>query len=119
MKYCQSHWNRLRQAIEQHGMEKLVARDGQAAAARLVKEIEGRADLLNFDPLMAAHNEITRRFLEPLGADGLYVFMGDYCPLCELVRLNPQKPQLDANWINGCTKELQDFCLKEGLITAS
>lgn len=119
MRFCQSHWNQLRSAINAAGMGHLGAKDGHEAVERFKQEADGTATDDTFDPLMAAHNEILRRFLEPLGPDGLYVFGGDYCPLCELARLNPARPDLPDNWIRGVTADLSQHCVEKGLIAAN
>jgi hypothetical protein len=115
MKFCQPHWDQLKGEIEKKGMGNLGARTGQGAVERIKAEIEGTATDETFDPLMAAHNEILFRFMEPLGPDGLYVMMGEYCPCCELDRLNPGR-DLPTNWINGITDDLRKYCESKGMI---
>ena len=120
MKFCQAHWDRLKKSIIDAGMGKLIADDGAQAVERMKAELDSTATDETFDPLMAAHNALVTEFLNPLGADGLYIFTGDYCPMCELVRLNPRPPEqaMDENWIKGVTRELQEYCREKKLIYA-
>ena len=80
MKFCQTHWNQLKDAIESKGMYHLVAASGELAVDRLKEELDGTATKLTYDPLMNSHNMINLRALE---CCGLYLLTGDYCPLCE------------------------------------
>ena len=79
MKFCQPHWDDLRVAIRDRGLEQLVARSGAAAAKRLASEVQGRATDATYDPLMAAHNLILGNGLRVFGAGLMF---GDRCPLC-------------------------------------
>lgn len=78
MRFCDTHWSRLREAIDAEGLSHLVARDGSAAAANLVSEIETGARRENFDPLMGAHWAIVARISDH--APGVLFIEG--CPLC-------------------------------------
>ncbi len=51
MKICQAHWDRLRAAIKERGLEHLVAKDGATAMMHAVTELEGREAENDFDPL--------------------------------------------------------------------
>jgi hypothetical protein len=80
MKFCQPHWEALRKAVADRGMDHLVAKSGQEAAERTKSEIEDGPQPANFDPLMRLHWMISGRVLEGFG---LYLMLGDYCPMCE------------------------------------
>lgn len=76
MKWCQDHWDRLREAIEARGLGHLVAPDGQTAAAQLADELE-RGD---YDPLMDAFwatNSNAARTIERAGGSPLYLSGGE------------------------------------------
>ena len=83
MRICQSHWEKLRAAIDARGMTPLVARTGREAMERAVEELDGSATDATFDPLMAANNAISARALEHVG---LFLLTGDYCPICEFCK---------------------------------
>ena len=53
---CQKHWDELRKAIKEKGMEHLVSKDAKKAVDRLKKQL-GKQPVIN-DPLMEAHNAI-------------------------------------------------------------
>ena len=108
MKFCQPHWDRLRAEIEINGLSHMVL-SGQVHFQSLVDTLQGnQKEKPAFDPLMAMHNAIVERFVEPLGAKALYIFSGDYCPLCELNLLNPDR-DLAENWIVEGTKDLASW----------
>jgi hypothetical protein len=81
---CADHWQKLRTAIADLGMDGLVAKSGPEAVSRLVTEAESGATKTTFDPLMDAHNAILSNALDLVGIaimapneDGT-----DRCPLC-------------------------------------
>lgn len=88
MKICQPHWDELRRAIRDRGLEQYVSKDGADAAARLVRSMEEKQSKANFDPLMAAHTAILSNALR---IGGLYILApaeggGLRCPICHLKR---------------------------------
>jgi hypothetical protein len=114
MQFCQPHWDRLRAEIEANGLAHMVL-TGEVVFQQTVDAIEGKGqENAAFDPLMAMHNKIVEKFVEPLGADGLYIFTGDYCPLCELDRLNPGR-KLPENWIVEGTKSLATWLRSQNM----
>lgn len=90
MKFCQPHWDALRAAVESRGLGHLIAANGRDALARTVAELEGRDEPDDFDPLMSAHWMIAGRATDVLG---LAIFTGDYCPVCELLKVTPPPPE--------------------------
>lgn len=114
MRFCQPHWDRLRAEIDKHGLSHMVL-SKEAMFKQSVDSLEGKDDDNKaFDPLMAMHNQILARFLAPLGTDGLYIFTGDYCPLCELDKMNPGR-DLPENWITNGTASLAEYCRSQNL----
>lgn len=89
MKFCQPHWDALRAAIDTRGLGHLVSANGRDVHARMVAELEGRAEADDFDPLMAAHNMIVSHVMK---GGGLYLLTGDYCPVCEFCKHVPPPP---------------------------
>jgi hypothetical protein len=86
MRMCQEHWTKLKTAISERGLDGLVAKTGEQAAAQAMSSLKDGTTKTNFDPLMAAHNMILSRALDTAGLelmaqndDG-----SDRCPLCFL-----------------------------------
>jgi len=111
LKFCQPHWDELKDAVKARGMWPLVAENGQAAINRMVDEIENRATDDTYDPLMSAHWMIASRALE---CGGLYLMTGEYCPLCEVE--NHTEAGEAAKWIAGCTDSIRTFCQERGIL---
>lgn len=104
MRFCQSHWDRLRQEISDRGLSHLVSGDGAKAVAKMQIELtEGAVTRESFDPLLSALWAITTnvmRLIDRAGNDPLYLmavgpedpvaypgFEGrtwSRCPLCYL-----------------------------------
>lgn len=79
MRFCQGHWNKLREAIADRGLDGLVARGGAEAVERSASELETGTTPANFDPLMAAHWAIANnasRLVEQAGGNPLYLLTG-------------------------------------------
>lgn len=98
MKFCTDHWAKLRAAISERGLDKLVANDGAQVAQDLV---DGRPD-----PLMAAHNAIVSN---AAGKVGLAIMMpnddgSDRCPICYLKALSLAAPRCECG-DPACTSE--------------
>ena len=98
MKFCMDHWNKLRTAIAERGLEALVAADGMTAVNDL---IAGRPD-----PLMAAHNAIVSNAASKVGLaimtandDG-----SERCPICYLKALSLAAPRCECG-DPACTPE--------------
>ena len=107
MRFCQHHWDALREAINTRGLMPLVARNGYEAAERAVEEVAGEANDSSYDPLMACHWMILGRAMDSLG---LYLLGGDdLCPVCEVVRVHGEHPcehgctgaDVEERWIEG------------------
>lgn len=81
MKFCQSHWEKLRAAIDQRGLTAFVAKDGTVAVAQMAKQVEeNRSGKDTFDPLMSAHWSVSGNVFDMLGRAGmnpLYLMCGD------------------------------------------
>lgn len=96
MQMCQAHWDRLREAVKDCGLEAFVAKNGEDALERVVSSLHDHAlGASNFDPLMGANFAIWSAFLQDVGIAGLAY---DGCPLCAV---KEQDPELDAEWIRG------------------
>lgn len=97
MKFCKSHWDLLRKAIDDRGLSHLVPRGGENAIKALASQISrGKITRQNFDPLMGAHWAIAGNVMDTLrraGLDPLYLMLTEEeeaplgrstCPLCEI-----------------------------------
>lgn len=122
MKWCDDHWAQLRKAIDDLGMTPLVAKNGEAAHANMVAELEAAQQGVEppketYDPLMSSFWAITNRALE---MGGPYLLTGDLCPLCELNKhCEPDpayQPDHAFHWIKGCTEAQLTFCQERGLV---
>lgn len=118
MKWCQNHWDELKNAIKQKGLYHLVAKNGEEVIDRVTAELRGEETLANYDPLMSAFWMINGRATE---IGGIYLLMGEYCPLCELDKhaKNPDgselNPKASVRWIEGCTEQIKHDCENMGL----
>lgn len=113
MNWCQPHWDRLRQALKDKGLDAFGAQDGKQAAQQMVAEIEGREHA--FDPLMGSWNHLNAAMAESLKKQGRAMELLQLrCPMCILV--DDGQPELVENWIEGCTSEALKYALDNGLI---
>jgi hypothetical protein len=85
MKFCKSHWDELRKALDDRGLMNLVAKDSQQLMDKMAKEIaDGQPSAATFDPLIGAHNAILSNALDIVGLDLMMPNDdgSDKCPLC-------------------------------------
>jgi hypothetical protein len=80
MRMCDAHWQQLKTAIEDRGLGKFIAKNGEAAVAKLTSETMNEQEA--FEPLIGAHNAILMNALE---AVGFQLFASDGCPLCTVI----------------------------------
>lgn len=80
MKFCASHWDMLRTAIDDNGLGHLVSGSGKEAGHKLEGQLSGEPEAETFDPLMNANFGIWNNAIK---AGGPYLIFGDYCPICE------------------------------------
>jgi hypothetical protein len=113
MNWCKPHWDQLRQAIKDKGLDKFGAQTGEAAAKQMADELEGREHA--FDPLMASWNHLNAYMAESLKRQGRGMELLQLrCPMCILVE--DGQPELVDRWINGCTDDALSYAIKKGLI---
>ena len=82
MKICESHWDKLRTAIDERGLSHLVAKDGAKAASQIAAQLNGSEAKEDYDPLMSAYWAITGNSIKAFGLDSMREDFG--CPLCAL-----------------------------------
>lgn len=104
MKMCKDHWEQLRADISKYGLDHLIAPDGKTAANLMMKQLEGKDNPVDFDPLMNANNKLWEMALNVRGLDMMY---GDKCPACELI---------NYNWIEGAAYQSKLYAEQNGLL---
>lgn len=130
MKFCQPHWDQLREAIKNLGLAHLI-KSGEDLVEATVQQLNGLGDdISTYDPLNSAHWNIIDHCITDAGVNVLYLMSGDYCPLCvardaltEHVKtcVNPEcggadnLKQLD-NWIDYAANAEAIYCRTQGLI---
>jgi len=107
MRFCMEHWDRLKKAIEDRGLNHLIAKDGEAAMDSTVRQLKGQDDASDLDPLMSATMGIYSAFVRDIGlaAMGVDENGNELCPLCGVKR---QRDDLDENWIQGAATDSLD-----------
>lgn len=117
MKFCLPHWDKLRKAISDRGLDSLNSKGGQEAAERMQKGA--------FDPLMNAHNAIVGNALDHQG--GGFALMtanedgSDRCPLCYLASMCPECQPCEhfEKWIEFAADEQKKAALSLGLLVSA
>lgn len=107
LNWCKPHWDLLRAAVADRGLDKLGAQNAREAHAELVGQLEGEQG--NFDPLLGSWNRINLQMLENVGLRAI-----GRCPLCILVE--DGRPELVDNWINGVTDGALAYAREHGLV---
>lgn len=80
MEFCTPHWDALRTAIKDRGLEVLVAESGPEVVGKMKRQLTDKTVTVDsFDPLMGAHNAIVTNALQ---LTGIAVLQQDGCPLC-------------------------------------
>jgi hypothetical protein len=103
MQFCDKHWQNLRASVSKYGLDHLIAPDGKAAAEMMARQLEGTDTPIDFDPLMAAHNQLLDVAVNFVGLK----VMGDTCPVCELERYE---------WTDGAAYQSMLYAQKNGLM---
>ncbi len=94
MRFCDSHWKELKEAIHARGLGHLIAEGGADLKAKLTAK--------TFEPLIAAHNGLVEI---ALGVFGLALMQGEKCPVCELKTYD--YIAFAADGVKGAHEELQ------------
>jgi hypothetical protein len=101
MKFCQTHWGKLRDAIDARGLTPLISIGGKSAAEKMISACTEGPSLDNFDPLLGAHNKIVEH---AMSAGGLAVILQEGCPLCFL----KEQHELHCT-IPNCTQDFEKW----------
>ena len=122
MKWCQEHWDAMKEKVRELGMWHLVAPNAEAAIEAMKEDIEAagehRESKAAFDPLMSAFWAINGR---ALAMGGLYIMSEPVCPLCELDKHAPSDAPIPegfashaAAWIDGCMRAQREGARNRG-----
>lgn len=120
-RFCQPHWDKLREAIADRGMEHLIPQSGVTAAMQLVDalEREGEATPVNYDPLMGAWSALLGNLSNIIPT---LIFM-EGCPMCIVIDSGkhhgvPQE-HLDGieNWIYRAADDQLGIATELGLMS--
>lgn len=91
MQFCDSHWDRLRQAVADAGLSVLISEDREQATLKLMSELQEGTTIDNYDPLMGASLSILLNTVQLLGTAALLIPSGyPECPLCLLSRVHDE-----------------------------
>ena len=114
--WCKSHWDQLRQAIKDRGLDGFGAQTGAEAAAEMRSQFAGNEEA--FDPLIGSWSRINAYMSDSLTKQGRGAELLQLkCPCCILVE--DGQPELVAGWINGCTDQAKVYAIEQGLLKAS
>lgn len=116
MRFCQSHWDALRAAIRDRGLERFVAPTGEEAARRTV---DGTSPRDSFGPLMGAHLAIVHNLAD---AYGIGMLQTEGCPLCLAIERcscgDPKTCELQT-WIDRAADDARTGAVELGLVGAT
>lgn len=112
MKICQFHWDELRQALKDRGLDHLGAKNAQEAIVAMATDLEGRGAENEYDPLMSCNWMIMSQGLEMCGLSliGLREDGTPHCPICEAGR------SWMRSWIDGPADAALEECKVRGLL---
>jgi hypothetical protein len=120
MRICQDHWDKLRGALKERGIDHLGAQSGVELMENIKTTFDGGQP--NYDPLIDCNNMIWSRGLE---MGGLYLMNtkedgSSYCPICEAIVYQPSYTREDHEryWIDGPADAALAHCRMLGLIPA-
>jgi hypothetical protein len=88
MKWCQKHWDALRDGVKARGLEQFGAQDGREALENEVLALKGAGSA--FDPLMGSHWQLRSEVLDNVaksqGPGAALSCLGapDWCPMCAI-----------------------------------
>lgn len=127
MKFCQTHWDKLRAEVSSAGLDSFVSKDHVQAAVRFVASADGQTRD-NFDPLLVAHNMILSNALDLVGIELLVLDQdgNDRCPLCFVTsehKAECKKPDCKIedfdHWIGYAVRDTKAEAIRLGLVGSS
>ena len=121
MKICDAHWQDLKKAIDDRGLTRFIAKDGEAAAKAMASQIQGGDEKESYDPLMGANFAIWGNALEVWGPGMMQE--GAPCPLClldkhakECAEPDCQFKQTGADWVTLAADAQMEYATELGLL---
>lgn len=106
MKFCDNHWSRLRESIEKYGLTGLIAENGEQLAESIMRGSRGENTVVDFDPLMGAHNMLLQLSTNFVGSS-ILLSPEHKCPACELEKYN---------WCEGAAWQARLEAERRGLV---
>lgn len=119
MKYCQKHWDQLKDSIKKYGIWSMVSSDAIEALRRQQATTQTKE---NFDPLMACSIQVYQRALRLLGFYMLNEV--EICPVCELIEKIPDskgrtKEELELHYSDELVASCHEFCVSQGWVKSN
>lgn len=114
MKTCTKHWEELKQAIRDRGLEHLVSKNGAECAERFRKMHGGDTDPKLYDPLFDSHMMI----MANAASAAPYLLEKENAELCCLCELDAHKAEMGegaSDWIRNSTDGALGHCRANGL----
>ena len=115
-KWCQPHWDRLRNRLIERGMGDYIAKGGKAAGMQMVNELDGKAiDACGFDPLIRAWSMINLNAMERN-------FPIYECPVCVVAKHKTKCIEKKCGWpkweewMDECIEHLRGYMISLKLI---
>jgi hypothetical protein len=118
MKLCTPHWEELRTAVRDRGLEPFVSRSGEEAARKLANGPP--RDRASFDPLLRANIAIVEHVVGAAGPVKAAEWSAtDACPICYFSDHCDVCREHSARWITLATDEQLALAKVLGLVTSS
>lgn len=132
MQICQKHYDALKTAIQDFGLDRLVSKTSEEAHSKMVSSLEEANMKASFDPLMYANNAIFSQVLNVSAAKGYgleVMFVtpeGEHhCPLCFLNTKHSEacpEPNCEFtydNWVDRAAQDALATAIHLGLVGSS
>lgn len=102
MNWCKPHWDKLRAAIKEKGLENMVATNGKDAIERFAND--------KYEPLLDSWGRINNAVLHSPALNGRILV----CPCC-ILEMDGQ-PELVDKWIDGATTDSMNYAISKGYV---
>lgn len=103
MKFCEDHWNKLRNSVTANSLDYLVSSNAKEAAVNMRR-----------DPLIIANTMVIDRIIE---IDGPEAIAKDICPICYVIEQTQKEAdeqgivrpveEIEEYWIDGPVKAIR------------
>jgi len=111
MKMCMDHWDELRAAIKERGLDHFVSGSGKELAERTVGALGGDDSVDVFDPLMSANIMIVGNAMNAAGFGilGNDKSGNEICPICYGEKHDPDVGKWISYAADGCLEYAQEM----------